>query len=95
MHLVCKRCKHEWEYAGDKHRTSCPKCKTSITVKNPYVKEPETRTFYRPITITQNTHRLTLELLDSIKFSRAKSWAKTNGQDYIELKVNSEGVLSL
>jgi hypothetical protein len=103
LSLVCSKCGHKWYYKGNKHRISCSKCKTSITLQNPYVKQPETRTVNVPethtvnvpITITQKTFPLTLELLDSIKFSRAKAWAKTNGQDRIELIVNSEGVLSL
>lgn len=38
---------------------------------------------------------LPLNLLDSVAFSRAKVWSKTNGEDHIKLKSNGEGVLSL
>lgn len=38
---------------------------------------------------------LPIQLLDSIAFDRAKSWAKTNGEEYITLKANSEGILAL
>jgi LSD1 subclass zinc finger protein len=98
MQIVCKRCKHTWDYTGNARRISCSKCKTSITLQNqnPYVKQPETHTtVHVPIITTQKTFILTLELLDSIKFSRAKAWAKTNGQDSIELKVDDKGILSL
>ena len=34
MKLKCQRCKHEWEYKGkNKWFTSCPKCKTSVKIK--------------------------------------------------------------
>lgn len=38
---------------------------------------------------------LPIKLLDSIAFDRAKSWAKTNGEDYIALKADKEGILAL
>lgn len=34
MILKCQRCKHEWEYKGQKKWfTSCPECKTSVKIK--------------------------------------------------------------
>lgn len=100
MQIRCKKCKYAWEYAGNKHRTSCPKCKTSVTLSTissmVHVSTGviEGEPVYR-VTSHLTEVKLPLKLLDSIAFAKAKAWAKTNGQDYIELKPNSEGVLSL
>lgn len=94
--LTCTRCGYKWNYTGTKHRTSCSKCRTSITIvkrNNAIYTIQERQPLRKPM--DAKTIRLYLKLIDSLAFSRAKSWAKTNGQDYIELKTDDNGQASL
>lgn len=99
MQLVCKKCGYAWQYAGNKHRTSCSKCKTSITIKSqPQIVDGSKKhliTASHHTTLTNHSIQIPIELLNSLAFNRAIQWAKTNGEDYITLKANSEGILSL
>lgn len=112
MQIVCKKCGYAWQYAGTKRRTSCSKCKTSITIRpqpktvdgskkllittshNQQTVERLEPNLGEPSLFPNRKYRLPLQILDSLAFSRAKAWAKTNGED-IKLNSNSEGVLSL
>jgi len=85
--IICKKCGYAWQYAGTKRRTSCSKCKTSITL-------PAVNVYRVPIALPVNNISLPLKLLDSLAFERAKAWAKTNGED-IKLKTDDKGILSL
>ena len=86
MEVKCNKCGYLWEYKGDKRRISCSKCKTSIIIPGrPFVGSKPKITSYK----------LGLKVVDSLAFNRAKAWCKTNGDDYITLKADSEGILSL
>lgn len=106
--LVCKRCKHQWEYAGDKHRTSCPKCKTSITIlghPDVYTIEDKPRTTVEFVPEKQSlTNRHVAEVimplgmavqLNKFLLGRLIGVAKANGEDSIKFKVDPHGVLVL
>lgn len=96
MQLSCTKCGYVWNYSGNKHRTSCSKCRTSITIvkhANAIYTIQERQPLSKPL--DNKTIRLYVKLIDSLAFTRAKSWAKTNGQDYIELKTDDNGDASL
>ena len=83
LSVVCKHCGYSWvSRSKAKDRLSCSKCKTSIRLSP--TKNPET-----------GKYRINIAFIDSLAFNRAKVWAKTNGEDYITLKANKEGILSL
>lgn len=96
MHLVCNRCNHYWQYAGDKHRTSCPKCKTSITVHQHQLVPQQQQ---------QQDHDLTNHVIKEVKMPKSlwkdvrlsqRFMALDNmGEKWVMLKVDSEGILSL
>ena len=44
MQIVCKKCGYTWEYAGNKLRTSCSKCKTSVTIPKSRLDESDEET---------------------------------------------------
>ena len=80
MHLVCKKCMHEWEYTGTKHRTSCSKCKTSITLQQQ--QEPEPEPAHRVIRISMS-HNKMIELGEwMIKFVNREGLDKNYAIEY-------------
>ena len=102
MQTICKKCGYEWDYKGSASRISCSKCKTSITIQqkpsqllqgNDMIITPPSDLFIHKEKSTE--FRIPLKLLDDLSFFRAKNWAKTNGETYMTLKADKEGVLSL
>ena len=95
-HVICPnpRCKYEWySTSRAEKRMSCSKCKTSIH----FVLAPAATTTTTTTTTmaavssssssSPQTIRLPLTLIESLSFQRKIAWAKTNGEDYIEIKL--------
>lgn len=86
MQLTCKRCNHSWDYKGNADRVSCSHCRTSITVhKQPPEPEP----------LKQGEFRLYLNELDSHNFRGTVARTRNMGEDYITLKADKDGILTL
>lgn len=90
MQLSCKKCGYTWQYAGNKHRTSCSKCRTSITLSgiDKTIQEVE------KVLNTKRQYRLTRKTIDSHAWTKAYGWSNSNKEDII-FKANDEGILSL
>lgn len=80
--VSCRKCGYTWQTKSTARRISCSKCKTSIT-----------------LSIKSNTIspilRLPLKVVESAAFSKIRLWAKSNGEQYLELRGDKDGVLSL
>lgn len=84
---------YEWNYTGNKHRTSCSKCKTSITLSGDEQVRQQIETVlnhkqvYMPIGMAVQLNKFMLARLIGI--------AKSNGDESIKFNLNNDGVLSL
>ena len=85
IYVQCAKCKNSWERAFiPNKRISCAKCKTSIIMpsQEEYNELKQKQTSDRH---TKGTPMYSLphSLLNDTKFSRALSWARTNGEDML------------
>lgn len=107
MKLVCKKCAYRWEYTGNKHRTSCSRCKTSVTLQQQHWQQPQPQ---QPLSgdeqVRQHTERALnhkqvympvgmAKQLNKFLLARLIGIAAANGDDWIKFNVNNDGVLSL
>jgi hypothetical protein len=103
--LVCKKCGYAWQYAGNKHRTSCSKCKTSITVVHQQTAASQPKlepTAYIEKMIEQDSNKtkpqsvkFPLSLWRDVRFKQRIDHAPSLGEDHIVLKVDNDGILFL
>jgi len=89
--IVCKKCQYAWKYAGDKHRTSCPRCKTSVTLRRHYSTYPVTET----VPVVPTDFKFPYRLWKDARFIQRMQNLPSMGEDHITLKTDINGVLSL
>jgi hypothetical protein len=107
MHqLVCKNCGYAWQYKGDKKRTSCSKCKTSITIIPPNTVDEQLKQIIddkkaKDVNmkvigeLLQQQVKFPLSLWRDVRFKQRIDHAPSLGEDHIVLKVDNDGILFL
>lgn len=106
MEMHCGHCGYEWTTKSTAKRISCSRCKTSIRVHPPPpsepvaipIKDPEIPTWES--SNTPNNKQLTEvkfppSLWKDARLSQRFMALANMGEEYVILKVNDEGILSL
>src|SRR5512134_3293758 len=91
--IVCKKCGYAWKYAGTKARTSCSKCKTSVTLSavDKVIQEINKTLNQSPSLMTEV--QFPLSLWKDARLAQRFMALKSTGESSIILKVDSQKVL--